>query len=233
MWQLLYDSINSIEVIDLLDIPQVKALGIIEQIEEENQELKKSLINLIGTQYKIDESEIQRGYALVEEDKLLGVLFGNHILHLQMQPFYKELIQKKVVPLPSLDDIYNTTVERIINRIVKEKNSIISPKEFEILRTSALNINDIQYTGNTYCIHTTDFSELTLYHLCAAPYFKQIKNEFSKKWDTIVAMKDFKVTKLYYKKHLLIGFCLYRPEDGEQFFWSSQLQEVLESLINK
>jgi hypothetical protein len=46
-------------------------------------------------------------------------------------------------------------------------------------------------------------------------------------------MKDFRVTKLHYKKHLLIGFTLYRKEDGEQFFWSGQLQEVLESLINK
>ena len=86
---------------------------------------------------------------------------------------------------------------------------------------------------NTYCIDTSDFSELKLHQLCTTRYFKKIKNEYSRKWNTIVAMKDFSVTKLYYKKHLLIGFSLYRQEDGEQFFWSDQFQEVLESLILK
>lgn len=232
MWQLLYDSINSIAVIDLLYIPQVKALGFIEQIKEENQELKKILINLIEPQSKIEESEIQRGYALVEEEKLLGILFGSHVLHLRMQPFYKELIQR-VVTISSPDDTYNSAVERIISRIIKEKNSIISPKEFDVISRFLTSFGNMQLMEDTFCIDTNGFPDLRLHQLCSTRFFRKIKNEYSRKWNTIVALKNFRVTKLYYKKHLLAGFKLYRKEDGEQFFWSGQFQEVLESLILK
>ena len=80
---------------------------------------------------------------------------------------------------------------------------------------------------------TSGFTALRLYQLCSTRYFKKIKNEYSEKWGAVITMKDFSVTKLYYKKHLLIGFSLYRKEDGEQFFYSDQFQEVLESLIKK
>ena len=149
-----------------------------------------------------------------------------------MQTFYTEQI-KKVVSITSTDNAFKEIVKRIVTRIVKEKNSIISPKEFELLSTYSTSINNMPFMENTYCIDTSDFSELRLHLLCATRYFKKIKNEYSQKWNTIVAMKDFRVTKLYYKKHLMVGFSLYRQEDSEQFFWSNQFQEVLESLILK
>ena len=149
-----------------------------------------------------------------------------------MQTFYTELIQRAVT-ITSTDNAFKEVIKRIVTRNVKEKNSIISRKEFELLSIYSTSISNTPLMENTYCIDTSDFSELKLHQLCTTRYFKKIKNEYSRKWNTIVAMKDFSVTKLYYKKHLLIGFSLYRQEDGEQFFWSDQFQEVLESLILK
>ena len=232
MWQVLYDSLNTIKVVDARTMPAIKAKGIIKQIDEENNELKNMLTHLASSHPVNEENKIQLVYALIEEEKLLGFLYGNHVLNLKMQTFYTELIQRAVT-ITSPDDIYNTTVERIISRIVKEKNSIISPKEFELLSTYSTSINNMPFMENTYCIDTSDFSELRLHQLCTTRYFKKIKNEYSRKWNTIVAIKDFRVTKLYYKKHLMVGFSLYRQEDGEQFFWSDQFKEVLESLILK
>jgi hypothetical protein len=230
MWRLLYHSLNGIEVIDFLSIPYMKSIGIIEQIDEENQELKKMLTNLIEPQYKNEESEIQRVYAVIQEEKLLGILFGDHVLHLQMQPFYKEQIQK-VIAITSTNNAFNEVVERIVRRTVKDKNSIISPKEFEVINGLSTSADNMPFMENTFCLDTGGFSELRLYHLCSTRYFKKIKNEYCEKWGAVIAMKDFSITKLYYKKHLLIGFCLFRKQDGEQFFLSSQFQEVLESLI--
>ena len=124
------------------------------------------------------------------------------------------------------------TLSIIVNRIIKDKDSFIAPEDLEILQKSSSE-EIIPFMKNIYCLDSSELSKLRLYHICNTTYFKQIKNKYSKKWNTIVAMKDFKVTKLYYKKHLLIGFSLYREEDGEQFFWSGQFQEVLESLIIK
>ena len=232
MWQLLYDSLNSIEVIDLLHTPQVKAMSIVEQIDAHNHDLKKTLTNLVTPQPVNEESEIQLVYAIIEEEKLIGVLYGDHVLNIKMQPFYTELIQGAVA-IKSTDDVFNSTIQRVFSRIIKQKNSIIFPKEFEILRRFSNAAGDTQFMENTYCIDSTDFEALRLQHLCATRYFKYIKNEYSQKWNSMIAMKDFMVTKLYYKKHLLVGFTLYRIEDGEQFFWSGQYQEVLESLILK
>lgn len=232
MWWLLYNSLNGIEVIDFLSVPNMKAIGIIEQIDEENQEFKKMLTNLIEPQYKIGKSEIQRVYAVIGEEKLLGILFGDHVLHLQMQPFYKEQIQK-VIAITSTNNAFNEVVERIVRRTIKDKNSIIYPKEFEVINGFSTSVDNIPFMENTFCIDTRVFSELRLYQLCSTRYFKKIKNEYYEKWRTVISMKDFSITKLYYKKHLLIGFCLFRKQDGEQFFWSDQFQEVLESLINK
>ena len=231
MWQLLYNSLNDIKVIDLLNVAQAIAVGIIEQIDVDNQELKKRLPDLVKTQHLNKGDEIQRIYAIMDEEKLTGILYGDHVLNLKMQPFYTELIQKTAI-IKSSDDLFNTTVQRIITRIIKHKNSIISPKEFDILSSFSSVVSNMQFMENTYCIDSADFSELRLHQLCETRYFKKIKNEYSHKWNTIVAMKDFRVTKLYYKKYLLAGFALYRKEDGEQFFWSGQFQEVLESLIN-
>tara|TARA_R110002050_G_scaffold300104_1_gene467681 strand:- start:771 stop:1502 length:732 start_codon:yes stop_codon:yes gene_type:complete len=232
MWQLLYDSLNTIKVVDVRTVPAIKAKGLIEQIDEENNELKNTLTHLASLHPINEENKIQLVYTIIEEEKLLGFLYGNHVLNLKMQTFYTELIQRAVT-ITSPDDIYNTTVKIIISRIVKEKNSIISPKEFKLLSTYSTSVNNMPFMENTYCIDTSNFSELKLYQLCATRYFKKIKNEYSQKWNTIVAMKDFRVTKLYYKKHLMVGFSLYRQEDSEQFFWSNQFQEVLESLIFK
>ena len=228
MWQLLYDSLNTIKVVDVRTMPTLKAKDIIKQIDEENNELKNTLNHLASSHPINEENKIELVYTIIEEEKLLGFLYGNHVLNLKMQTFYTEQ-NKKVVSITSTD----TTVKIIISRIVKEKNSIISPKEFELLSTYSTSVNTIPLKENTYFIDTSDFSELRLHQLCSTRYFKKIKNEYSQKWNTIVAMKDFRVTKLYYKKHLLVGFSLYRQEDSEQFFWSNQFQEVLESLIKK
>ncbi len=232
MWQLLYDSLNTIKVVDVRTIPVIKASDLIEQIDEENNELKNMLTHLATSHPVNEENKIQLVYTIIEEEKLLGFLYGNHVLNLKMQTFYTEQI-KKVVSITSTDNAFKEIVKRIVTRIVKEKNSIISPKEFELLSTYSTSINNMPFMENTYCIDTSDFSELRLHLLCATRYFKKIKNEYSQKWNTIVAMKDFRVTKLYYKKHLMVGFSLYRQEDSEQFFWSNQFQEVLESLILK
>ena len=149
-----------------------------------------------------------------------------------MQPFYKELVQR-VVTISSPDDTYNSAVERIISRIIKEKNSIISPKEFDVISRFSTSFGNMQLMENTFCIDTNGFPDLRLHQLCSTRYFRKIKNQYSHKWNTIVTMNNFSITKLYYKKHLLVGFTLYRKEDDEQFFWSGQFQEVLESLILK
>ncbi len=232
MWQLLYDSLKTIKVVDLRTIPVLKAKGIIEQIDEDNDQLKNALTHLVISQTENEDFKLQQVYAITEEEKLLGFLYGDHILHLQMLSFYKELIDQAVT-ISSPDDIYKKTVERIISRIVKEKDSVISPKEFAVIIGFLTSIDNRQLKENTFCIDTNGFPDLRLYQLCATRYFKKIKNEYCEKWMASIAMKDFRVTKLYYKKHLLIGFSLYRQEDGEQFFWSDQFQEVLESLILK
>lgn len=232
MWQLLYDSLNTIKVVDVRTMPAIKAKGLIEQIDAENNELKNTLNHLASSHPVNEESKVHLVYALIEEEKLLGFLYGNHVLNLKMQTFYTELIQRAVT-ITSPDDIYNTTVERITSRIIKEKNSVISPKELAVISGFLTSIDNKQRMENTFCIDTNGFPELKLHQLCATRYFKKIKNEYSQKWNTIVAMKDFKVTKIYYKKHLLVGFNLYRQEDGEKFFWSDQFKEVLESLILK
>ena len=232
MWQLLYDSLNNNKVVDVRTISNVKTKHIIEQIDEENQKLKKALTELATSHPVNQENKIQLVYVILEEEKLLGFLYGNHILNLKIQSFYTEQI-KKVVSITSTDNTFKEVVKKIVTRIVKEKNSIISPKDFEVISTYSTSVNTMSFMQNTYCIDTSDFPALRLYQLCSTRYFKKIKNEYSRKWNTIVAMKDFRVTKLYYKKHLLVGFSLYRLEDGEQFFWSGQFQEVLESLIVK
>ena len=232
MWQLLYDSLNTIKVVDVRTMPTLKAKDIIKQIDEENNELKNTLNHLASSHPINEENKIELVYTIIEEEKLLGFLYGNHVLNLKMQTFYTEQI-KKVVSITSTDTTFKEVIKRIVTRIVKEKNSIISPKEFELLSAYSTSVNNMQLMENTYCIDTSDFSELKLHQLCATRYFKKIKNEYSQKWNTIVAMKDFRVTKLYYKKHLLVGFSLHRQEDGEQFIWSDQFQEVLVSLILK
>ena len=213
MWQLLYDSLNTIMVVDVRTMPALKAKGIIKQIDEENNELKNTLNHLVSSHPVSEESKVQLVYALIEEEKLLGFLYGNHVLNLKIQTFYTEQI-KKAASITSTDTTFKEVIKRIVTRIVKEKNSIISPKEFELLNTCSISESNIPFTENTYCIDTSDFSELRLHQFCASSYFKKIKNEYSLKWNTIVAMKDFRVTKLYYKKHLLVGFSLYRQEDG-------------------
>lgn len=232
MWQLLYDSFNTIKVVDIRTIPFINAKGLIEQIDEENNKIKNTLAHLASSQPINEENKIQLVYTIIEKEKLLGFLYGNHVLNLKMQTFYTELIQRAVT-ITSPEDIYNTTIERIISRIVKEKNSIIYPKEFELLNAYSTFVINMPLMENTFCINTNGFPDLRLYQLCSSRYFKKIKNEYCEKWRAVIAMKGFSITKLYYKKHLLIGFTLYRKEDGEQFFWSGQFQEVLESLINK
>ena len=92
MWQLLYDSLNDIKVNDLLNVAQAKAIGIIEQIDEDNQELKKGFTDMVRTQHVYEENDTQRIYAIMDKEKLVGVLYGDHILNIKMQPFYTELI---------------------------------------------------------------------------------------------------------------------------------------------
>ncbi|MGO4921406.1 hypothetical protein [Maribacter spongiicola] len=173
---------------------------------------------------------IEKLYAIKVNDKIVGVLYGNHVLNIKMKSFYSELIQR-TIPIYNENEVLRLTINKILTRIIKQQNSIISPKEFQIIQSFSITTNEIQFTKNTYCIDCSDFTKLRLHHLCSSRKFKMIKDEYSKKWKSIIAMKNFQVTKLYYKKHLLIGFTLYRKDDGEKFFWSGQFQEVLESLI--
>tara|TARA_R110002051_G_scaffold321509_1_gene409369 strand:+ start:19 stop:1365 length:1347 start_codon:yes stop_codon:yes gene_type:complete len=230
MWQLLYDSLNEMQIIDLLDTDQDSAIDIINATDGGNDDLRTAFINLVASHRTYGDSDIQRIYAIEEKGEILGFLYGNHVLNLTMQPLYTELIQRAVA-IKSSDAIVNATVNTIVNRIIKQKNSIISSKEFEILKRFSTSNDDGQFMENIYCINCDGFLPLRLNQLCTTRHFKQIKNEYSRKWKTSIAMKDLRVTKLYYKKHLLVGFTLYRQEDGEQFFWSGQFQEVLESLI--
>jgi len=230
MWQLLYDSLNEMQIIDLLDTDQDSAIDIINATDGGNDDLRTAFINLVASHRTYGDSDIQRIYAIEEKGEILGFFYGNHVLNLTMQPLYTELIQRAVA-ITSSDAIVNATVNTIVNRIIKQKNSIISSKEFEILKRFSTSNDDGQFMENIYCINCDGFLPLRLNQLCTTRHFKQIKNEYSRKWKTSIAMKDLRVTKLYYKKHLLVGFTLYRQEDGEQFFWSGQFQEVLESLI--
>lgn len=175
---------------------------------------------------------IEKLYIITVNDKIVGVLYGKHVLNIKMKSFYSELIQR-AIPIYNEDEVLHLTINKILSRIIKQQNSIISPKEFQIIQRFSITTNEIQFTKNIYCIDCSDFTKLRLHHVCSTRKFKMIKNEYSKKWKSIVAIKNFQVTKLYYKKHLLIGFTLYRKNDGEQFFWSGQFQEVLESLIMK
>ena len=54
MWQLLYDSLNTIKVVDVRTIPVIKASDLIEQIDEENNELKNMLTHL-ATSHPVNE----------------------------------------------------------------------------------------------------------------------------------------------------------------------------------
>ncbi|WP_157491746.1 hypothetical protein [Maribacter thermophilus] len=232
MWKLLYDSLKEIKVIDFQDITQANTKRFIEENGGIGQDFKEMLIHLFGIQDLHDKNEIRNIYVIFENERLAGILYGHHVLNLKMKPFYKKLIQKATT-IKYTDEISISIVHKVVKRIIEQKNSIISPKEFEILNGFSNTENDMPFMENMYCIDSSGFSDLRLYHLCETRYFKRIKNGYSKKWNTVVAMKDFRVTKLYYKKHLLMGFSLYRKEDGEQFFWSGQLQEVLESLTLK
>lgn len=230
MWKLLYNSLKKFKVIDYQDITQENAKGLIEENGGIGQDLKETLIHLFGIQDLHDKNKIRSIYVIFENERSAGILYGHHVLNLKMKPFYKELIQK-ATKIKYTDEISISTVHKVVKRIIEQKNSIISPKEFEILNRFSSTESDMPFMENMYCIDSSGFSNLRLYHLCETRYIKRIKNGYSKKWNTVVAMKDFRVTKLYYKKHLLIGFSLYREEDGEQFFWSGQFQEVLESTI--
>ena len=230
MWKLLYDSLEGFKVINTEDFTQENIELFIEKYGNINQSFRETIINLFSLQNVDDKNEIQRIFVVLIDDKLAGLLYGDHILKLKMKPFYIELIQKAFT-IKSNEEVCISTVEKVVTKIIKQKNSFISPKEFEILNNYSITKSDLLFTENTYCIDSSGFSALRLYHLCDTRTFKLIKNTYSHKWKSIVAMKDFKVTKLYYKKHLLIGFTLYRKEDGEQFFYSGQYQEVLEHLL--
>tara|TARA_R110002051_G_scaffold131151_1_gene205031 strand:+ start:38610 stop:39308 length:699 start_codon:yes stop_codon:yes gene_type:complete len=232
MWRLLYDSLEGFKVIDTQDFTQENRNFLIEKYGDINQGFNEMLINLFALQKVDDENPIHIIFIIIIEDKLAGILYGDHVLKLKMKPFYTELIQKTFT-IKSNKELCFSIVEKVITRIIKQKNSFISPKEFDILKSFTSTKSDMQYMENTYCIDSSEFTNLKLHHLCTSRQFKIVKNEYSKKWNTTVLMKDFKIAKLYYKKHLLIGFTLYRKVDGEQFFYSGQFQEVLEGLIMK
>ncbi|WP_289060372.1 hypothetical protein [uncultured Zobellia sp.] len=214
MWKLLYHSILEFEVKDFNSHNhQNKDSTYSNPNEEKNSKNKTNT------------------YVILYEKKVIGHLHGNQILKLEIETFYSELI-RTVSPIEIDCLSIKKTLSIIVNRIIKDKDSFIAPEDLEILQKSSSE-EIVPFMKNIYCLDSSELSKLRLYHICNTTYFKQIKNKYSKKWNTIVAMKDFKVTKLYYKKHLLIGFSLYREEDGEQFFWSGQFQEVLESLIIK
>lgn len=230
MWRILYDSLIGFETINLLRTPNKHALELVNQMGDHNQNLKDPIKNLIARLKPITENDLQRAYAITDKTKLIGLLHGNHVLRLKMEPYYEELIQR-APNVQFADEACGNTAQNIFRRIVKDKNSIISPKEFELISKQLPKISNTDFLKNIYYLDSAGFAELRLNQLSATRYFKEIKDEYSRKWGTVIAMKNFKVTKLYYKKHLLIGFSLYRKEDGEKFFWSGQFQEVLESLI--
>lgn len=230
VWRILYDSLSGIEKVDLLNVPQERALDLIAQMGQDDPVFKAVLEKIVVTQNPDKEYEIERIYVIVENERLVGILYGIHVLKLKIEPYYTELVQNTPA-IESTDALYKTVVERITSRIIKEKNSIVSPKEFEVIHNLLPQVPEKDFMNNIYCIDASEFSGLRLMHLCETRYFKPIKNEYSRKWNKIVLMKDFRVTRLFYRKHLLIGFCLYRKEDEEKFFWSGQFQEVLESLI--
>ncbi|MBQ4915288.1 hypothetical protein J8L85_12620 [Maribacter sp. MMG018] len=229
MWKLLYDSLEAFKVVDFRDIAHENAKDLIKECGGGDIGFKEILIQLFGLEDEHKERNIKRIHVIYENDTLAGILYGDHVLNLKIRPFYKGLILKSGT-VECADEISVSTVHKVVARIIKEKNSIISPKEFKIFKRFANTEIAEPFMNNMYCLDSTTFSDLRLDHVCTTRQFKQIKNEYSKKWNAIVAMKDFRVTKLYYKKHLLIGFSLNRKVDGEQFFWSGQLQEVLESL---
>ena len=69
MWQLLYDSLNTIKVVDVRTVPAIKAKGLIEQIDEENNELKNTLTHLASLHPINEENKIQLVYTIIEEEK--------------------------------------------------------------------------------------------------------------------------------------------------------------------
>tara|TARA_Y100001933_G_scaffold262356_1_gene319620 strand:+ start:890 stop:1522 length:633 start_codon:yes stop_codon:yes gene_type:complete len=204
------------------------AKDLIEAYGDVDLGIKETLIRLFGLE-DVHKVSIQRIYVIYENDKLAGILYGDHVLNLKMRPFYKGLVLKSG-KVACTSEIAVSTVHKVVTGIIKEKNSVISPKEFEIFKRFSNTGTAEPFMNDMYCLDSAAFCDLRLNHVCTTGQFKRIKNEYSKKWNTEVMMKDFRVTKLYYKKHLLMGFSLYRKEDGEQFFWSGQLQEVLESL---
>ncbi|MBT2160257.1 hypothetical protein [Zobellia barbeyronii] len=221
MWNLLYNSLKEFEVKDIN----------IHDYKNDNS-VQKILSDICDYLVKEKCNENTNISVILYQKKAIGYLYGSHILNLKIDTFYSELVQT-VLPIETTYSSIKNALSVIINRIIKEKDSLIAPKELKILQEVFPQQGNMSFTNNIYCIDSSDFSKLRLYHICHTRYFKQIKNKYSKKWNTIVSMKDFTVTKLFYKKHLLIGFSLYRKEDGEQFFWSGQFQEVLESLIIK
>ncbi|WP_282054520.1 hypothetical protein [Maribacter luteus] len=231
MWRLLYDSIIGIEKVDLFNVSQECALALIHLLDQDDLELKTTLSNIVEHERSNEKDKVKKIYAILENERLMGLLFGDNVLKLKISSNYTKLVQK--APILSSTDNLEHLIKGVVDKIVKEKNSIISPQKFETIKSHVLDLPDSDFMNNIYSIDSSGFSDLRLYHLCETRYFKRIKNGYSKKWNTVVAMKDFRVTKLYYKKHLLMGFSLYRKEDGEQFFWSGQLQEVLESLTRK
>lgn len=229
MWKLLYDSLVGFKVVNLRDIAHEDTKHLIEEFGDVDLGIKETLIQLFDLDDVHKERGIKRIYAVYENDKLAGILHGNHVLNLKMRPFYKRLILKSGT-VECADELSVSTVHKVVTGIIEEKNSVISPKEFEIFKRFSNTGTAGPFMNDMYCLDSAGFSDLRLDHVCTTRQFKRIKNEYSKKWNTEVIMKDFRLTKLYYKKHLLMGFSLYRKEDGEQFFWSGQLQEVLESL---
>tara|TARA_Y100001933_G_scaffold73471_1_gene74927 strand:- start:2900 stop:3241 length:342 start_codon:yes stop_codon:yes gene_type:complete len=94
MWKLLYDSLVGFKVVDLQDIAPEDTKHLIEEYGDVDLGIKETLIQLFGLEDVHKERGIKRIYVIYENDKLVGILYGDHVLNLKMRPFYKRLILK-------------------------------------------------------------------------------------------------------------------------------------------
>ena len=93
--------------------------------------------------------------------KIVGVLYGNQVLNLKMKSFYIEL----TIPIYKDEEVLHLTTNKILTKIIKQQNSIISPKEFKTTQRFSITTNQIPFTKNTYCIDCSNFTKLRLHQV--------------------------------------------------------------------
>ena len=78
MWKLLYDSLVGFKVVDLQDIAPEDTKHLIEEYGDVDLGIKETLIQLFGLEDVHKERGIKRIYVIYENDKLVGILYGDH-----------------------------------------------------------------------------------------------------------------------------------------------------------